>query len=148
MTPLVSVIVPCYNQARFLPETLESVVSQSFQDWECVIINDGSTDNTIDVAQTYSSRDPRFRLVTKPNGGLSSARNRGLLEAKDKWIQFLDSDDILLPEKLEKQVTLLDLAKKPALSFCDYYFCSENDIHQRVSKGKKFEHPRLLMSSP
>jgi glycosyltransferase involved in cell wall biosynthesis len=106
MSNLVSIIVPCYNQARFLPETLESVLAQSYNNWECIIVNDGSPDNTESVARFYCQKDNRFRYVYKENGGLSSARNAGIAEAKGDFIQFLDSDDLLDSGKLEQQVAV------------------------------------------
>ncbi|MEI6752100.1 MAG: glycosyltransferase [Paludibacter sp.] len=104
----VSVIVPCYNQAQFLPETLDSVLAQTYQNWECIIVNDGSTDNTESIAIKYCNNDRRFKYVIKPNGGLSSARNAGITESKGDFLQFLDSDDILLPEKLAIQATQIE----------------------------------------
>ena len=78
MNPLVSIIVPCYNQAQFLPEALQSVLEQTHTNWECIIVNDGSPDNTEGVAQEWLVKDSRFKYVYKENGGLSSARNAGL----------------------------------------------------------------------
>jgi glycosyltransferase involved in cell wall biosynthesis len=75
---MVSVIVPCYNQARYLSEALQSVILQSYSNWECIIVNDGSTDNTENVALKFQEDDERFRYIKKENGGLSSARNHGL----------------------------------------------------------------------
>jgi len=97
--PLISVIVPCYNQGTFLDETLRSVYNQSYAEWECVVINDGSTDNTESVAAAWAGRDRRFTSIFKTNGGLSSARNRGLEMATGEYIQFLDADDQLAPDK-------------------------------------------------
>lgn len=104
----VSVIIPCYNQAAYLPETLNSVLGQTMQDWECIIVNDGSTDDTETVAKTYCLRDRRIRYISQKNKGLSAARNAGLLLAQGLYVQFLDADDLLLPAKLEQQVTLLE----------------------------------------
>lgn len=101
---LISVIVPCYNQAQYLPETLDSVIAQTYVNWECIIVNDGSTDNTAEIAQRYCAKDSRFRYVEKKNGGLSSARNVGLEEAKGDYIQFLDSDDLLSENKFKQQL--------------------------------------------
>lgn len=101
---LISVIVPCYNQAQFLSETLDSVLAQTYVHWECIIVNDGSTDNTAEIAQRYCAKDSRFRYVEKKNGGLSSARNVGLEEAKGDYIQFLDSDDLLSENKFKQQL--------------------------------------------
>lgn len=109
MNPLVSVIVPCYNQGIFLSETLESVLNQTFSDWECLIIDDGSTDDTCKVAKSYVVKDSRFSYLKKENGGVSSARNLGLDNAKGSYIQFLDSDDILAVRKLEISLDKLKL---------------------------------------
>jgi len=105
---LVSIIVPCYNQAQFLPETLDSVLAQTYQNWECILVNDGSTDNTETIAKSYCKKDYRFKYLFKANGGLSSARNAGINEAKGEYLQFLDSDDLILPEKLATQVSFLN----------------------------------------
>ena len=108
MNPMVSIIVPCYNQAQFLAETLDSVLAQTHENWECIIVNDGSTDNTEFVAKEYCDRDQRFVYLKKENGGLSSARNAGLDVAKGEYVQFLDSDDILLPHKFEYQIRMME----------------------------------------
>ncbi len=102
----ISVVVPAYNQGAFLAETLDSVWAQTYENWECIIVNDGSTDNTEDIALAYCKKDKRFVYVKKENGGLSSARNAGLEVAKGDYIQFLDSDDLIHPNKFEKQVAL------------------------------------------
>jgi len=123
----VSVIIPCYNQAVFLKETCESVVSQTYINWEVLIINDGSTDLTESVAKEICDKDKRFKYYYKENGGLSSARNLGLDNASGDYIQFLDSDDLLEPNKfkksLEKQSDLMItnfmmLNKKKRAPFC------------------------------
>ena len=108
MKSKVSVIVPCYNQAQFLAETLDSVLAQTHENWECIIVNDGSTDNTETVAKEYCDRDKRFVYHKKENGGLSSARNAGLDIVQGDYVQFLDSDDILLPHKFEYQIRMME----------------------------------------
>jgi len=100
-TLLVSIIVPCYNQAQFLNEALQSVLDQTYTNWECIIVNDGSPDHTEEVAQKWVAKDARFLYLKKENGGLSSARNLGLEKAKGEFIQFLDSDDCIDKTKLE-----------------------------------------------
>lgn len=97
--PIISVIVPCYNQGKYLQDALQSVLDQTYAGWECIIINDGSTDNTEQVAMEWTSRDQRFKYFYKENGGLSSARNKGLDECAGDYIQFLDADDCIAPEK-------------------------------------------------
>lgn len=121
--PLVSVVVPCYNQARFLKQTVESVLAQTLTDWECLLINDGSTDDTPEVAQRLAAADSRIRYVEQANRGLSGARNRGLDESRGRYIQLLDSDDLLLPRKLEIQVAALAQTNEPAIAYCDYSNC-------------------------
>lgn len=102
--PKVSVIVPCFNQAGYLPEALGSVLGQTFADWECIIVNDGSPDDTARVAAEWVKRDARFRYIEKANGGLSSARNAGIEAARGQFVQFLDADDALHPRKFELQL--------------------------------------------
>src|SRR5688500_7201655 len=102
--PRVSVIVPAFNQARYLPETVDSVLRQSFKDFEVIIIDDGSTDDTPDVAR--SILDTRVQYARQANRGPSAARNAGLRHAVGEYIAFLDSDDILLPCHLETLVRL------------------------------------------
>jgi glycosyltransferase involved in cell wall biosynthesis len=101
---LVSIIVPAFNQERWIAETLDSICEQDYQNWECIVVNDGSTDTTAEIVERYVAFDSRFRLITQDNSGVSTARNRGLLASRGQYIQFLDGDDILLPEKLAMQV--------------------------------------------
>ena len=105
--PLISVVIPAYNAELFLDETLESVLSQTYENWECIIVNDGSTDSTESVAKKWCEKDSRFRLTNKENGGLSSARNWGIKESKAEYIAFLDADDILTPDSLEVRINTL-----------------------------------------
>jgi glycosyltransferase involved in cell wall biosynthesis len=90
---LVSIIVPCYNQAQYLDEALQSVLKQTYTNWECIIVNDGSPDNTKEVANKWVEKDPRFKYAFQENGGLSSARNLGILQALGEFILPLDADD-------------------------------------------------------
>lgn len=116
-TPKVSIIVPCYNQAQYLDESLQSVLEQTYTNWECIIINDGSEDNTELIAKKWVEKDNRFLYIYQKNKGLSSARNTGLKIAKGDYIQFLDSDDLIKPNKLELQI--LDLVESD-ISISDY----------------------------
>lgn len=90
---LISVIVPCYKQAEYLDEALQSVLDQTYTNWECIIINDGSPDNTEEIAKKWIEKDNRFHYLYKENGGLSSARNTGIAIAKGRFILPLDADD-------------------------------------------------------
>src|SRR6185437_10688188 len=105
---LVSVIVPCYNYAHFLGEVLDSVLAQTYSNWECIIINDGSPDNTEEVALDYCAKDRRFKYFYKKNGGHSSARNYGIKQSNGKYIMPLDADDILDPKYLKEAVSKIE----------------------------------------
>ena len=83
---LISIIVPCYNQAQYLDECLQSVLDQTYHNWECIIVNDGSPDNTEEFANKWTAKDSRFKYLLKTNGGLSSARNAGIETANGEWI--------------------------------------------------------------
>ena len=99
--PLVTIIIPCYNQAQFLAETLQSVLAQTYARWECVIIDDGGTDGSALIAKQWVSSDIRFKYIWQENKGVSVARNTGLANAKGDFIQFLDADDVLAVDKIE-----------------------------------------------
>lgn len=116
---LVSIIVPCYNRAVYLPEALQSVLNQTYTNWECIIVNDGSTDNTEEIVKEWTHRDFRFKYVYKKNGGVSSARNEGLKVAQGEYIHFLDSDDLINKFKLEKQLACFK--ENIDIVICDYF---------------------------
>lgn len=116
--PLVSIIVPCYKQAEYLPETLDSVLAQTYQEWECVIVNDGSPDNTEKIAKRYKDKDHRFKYVSQKNKGLSSARNTGVANSKGEFILPLDADDLIAPTYLEKAVGHITLFPETKLVYC------------------------------
>jgi glycosyltransferase involved in cell wall biosynthesis len=113
--PLISVIIPCYNLAQYLPEAVESVVNQTFLEWECMIVNDGSTDNTSEVAEKLIRKYNNFniKLFNKPNGGLSDARNYGIRHSSGAYFLPLDADDKILPGYLEAVVK--EITKEPSL---------------------------------
>ena len=108
--PLVSVVVPAYNAAWSLDETLASVCAQTYPELEVLVVDDGSTDATAEVAATWSGRDPRVRLISKPNGGVASARNRGMREARGVYVAPIDADDLWAPDHVERQVAALEAA--------------------------------------
>lgn len=114
---LISVIIPAYNVAEKLPETLDSLASQSAKDdprFEFIIVDDGSRDNTLEVAKSYAASDPRFRVIHQENRGCGPARNNGIEAARGTWIGFLDGDDILMPGTLEK---VLKLGENPKVDW-------------------------------
>ncbi len=105
--PLVSVILPVFNYSHFLDQAAASLMDQTEKDWECLIVDDGSTDSTAAVSDEWVKKDPRFRYFFQPNQGLSSARNLGLRHAAGELVQFLDADDWLEPDKLARQARFL-----------------------------------------
>ena len=98
---LFSIIIPVYNVENYLRDCLDSVLGQSFSDWEAVCVNDGSTDHSVSILEEYASRDNRITVISQPNGGLSAARNTGLNAAKGDYVIFLDSDDWLEADALK-----------------------------------------------
>ena len=106
--PEISVVIPVYNTAKFLAQCLDSIVHQTFRDFEAIIVDDGSTDNSIEIARDYASRDSRFHILQQENKGLSEARNTGINIARGEWFTFVDSDDMIAPAFFE---TLLNAAK-------------------------------------
>ena len=105
-TPRVSVVVPCFNYGHLLAETLTDLQSQSFQNWECIIVDDGSTDNTAEVEIDFSNKDSRFKYCYQKNAGLSAARNTGIKNAEGEFIQLLDADDLLAKYKFKIQLAI------------------------------------------
>lgn len=113
-----------------MTETLASVKGQTYGAWECIIVDDGSTDDTPAVVRQCIGSDQRFRYIRQENKGLSGARNTGLERASGDLIQFLDADDVLLPEKLEKQVRVMEGAGKATVSFTDYMPGCSDDVYK------------------
>ena len=126
MNPLFSIIIPCYNQAHFLPQCLDSLLEQEFKNWEAIVVNDGSSDATNEVVQKYSAEDPRIKLVVKENGGLSSARNFGIVNALGNRFIFLDADDFLYENCLEKIALIIQDADEKTLIQYGYTYVKEN----------------------
>ncbi|HYN70020.1 MAG TPA: glycosyltransferase family A protein, partial [Candidatus Eisenbacteria bacterium] len=119
--PAVSVVIPCYDQAEYLAEAVESVVGQTYVDWEIVIVDDGSPDDAAVVADGLSAAHPdrRIRLIRQANAGLAAARNAGIAASSGRYILPLDADDLLMKEMLEKTVRLLDAEPGVAIAYTD-----------------------------
>ena len=130
MTPLVSIIVNCFNQGHYLERSVKSVLSQTFTELECLIVDDGSTDNTRQVAESLMAIDPRVKYYFKENGGLPAARNFGVKQAKGEWIQCLDADDWIHEDKTRFQLSYLrDDTPEDIVFYSDYerVFVDAND---------------------
>lgn len=117
--PRVSVIIPVYNAERFISETIESVTAQTYEDWEIIAVDDGSRDRSLEILKEYSKRYSRIRVISQKNAGSSAARNNAIRVSRGEYIAFLDHDDLWLPDKLEKQVRILDSNKKLGMVYSD-----------------------------
>jgi hypothetical protein len=126
MKPLISIIVPCYNQAKYLDECLQSVLNQSYANWECIVVNDGSPDNTEAIARQWCDLDDRFKYLYKQNGGPSSARNIGIKISEGDLILPLDADDCISVDFLEKLVRELLNDESLGIVSCYTKFFSKN----------------------
>ncbi len=117
----ISVVIPCYNQAHYLPEAVESIVNQTYTNWQCIIVNDGSSDNTSEVAgeliKKYSNHD--IRLIEKPNGGVADARNTGIDAAESDWVLLLDSDDMFERTFMQKAIDIIRREPKTDIVFAN-----------------------------
>ena len=127
---LVSTLIPCYNQARYLGEALESVFKQTYPLIEVIVIDDGSTDDIDGALKRYRGR-PGLQVLQQENQGLANARNRGISVAQGAYVQFLDADDWLHPEKIARQVAILAANPDVGLVYSDYYLVY-NDVDLSV----------------
>ena len=98
MNPKISIIVPIYNMEQYLERCVDSILSQTYKDFEVILVNDGSTDNSDIICDDYAKKDQRIKVIHKRNGGLSSARNAGIKLSKGQWLLFIDSDDCVKPD--------------------------------------------------
>jgi len=133
----VSVVIPCYNQAHFLVEAIQSVLSQVYPNFEVIVVDDGSQDATAEVAATYADKDPRVRLICQQNRGLAGARNRGLAEANGEYAVFLDSDDRLVEGAFEVGVRELEANPDCAFVFGHYRPISADGVAYAVPRQER-----------
>jgi len=141
--PRFSIIIPCFNQAHFLNDALQSLLSQSYADWEAIIVNDGSTDDTSLVANEWIKRDDRIKLVEQQNVGLSAARNAGIAATSGLYIALLDADDKYGPNFLQSVNTHLDQGF--GLVCCGYtYFNTKGTIHRIVRQSEQLDFRSIL----
>lgn len=130
---LVSIIIPTYNRAHLIGETLDSILAQTYQNWECIVVDDGSSDNTEEILKSYCESDSRFIFYKRPNEspkGANFCRNYGFMVSKGAYINWFDSDDLMMPEKLSSQVARL------SKSIYDFTVCQtlvfENNINNII----------------
>ena len=136
MSPLVSVIIPSFNRANFLGETLDSILSQTYQCWECLVIDDGSTDHTPELMEFYRERDARISYHKRPKDrpkGANACRNYGFELSRGEYVNWFDDDDVMHPEKLELQINALEHSEDN-FSVCQsaVFFQKELKIFQQI----------------
>lgn len=124
---LVSIITPCYNGSKYVAETIESVLSQTYQLWEMLIIDDGSVDNSAEIISNYAERDSRIHLIKQDNGGSANARNHGIREAKGQYIALLDADDLWNSNFLSEQIAFIK-DKNCSLVYSSYSRINEDSV--------------------
>lgn len=133
MSQLVSIIIPVYNQEKYLKETLNSVIHQTYSNWECILVNDGSRDSSVAIINEHIAQDSRFYFIDSENKGVSNARNLALQQVKGDYVLFLDGDDLIHPEKIHQAI--FNFEKNPDLSIVfnttSYFQDSiENNLHE------------------
>ena len=143
--PKVSVVIPAYNAARFIRQTLDSAAAQTFRDFEIIVVDDGSQDETAQIVESFGER---VRLIRQPNGGVSKARNVGMEQARGEYIAFLDADDLWEKSKLEQQVALLDENEQIGLCYAAIERVDENlrSFEQKMAVTSA-DHCRTLLLS-
>lgn len=128
ITPIISIIVPVYKVEQFLPKCIESILSQTYSDWELLLIDDGSPDDSGRICDEYALKDPRIRVLHKENGGVSSARNLGLDNACGEYVTFVDSDDWLSNDSLQVCIDEIEKNNLEALQFGFFYVTDDIEI--------------------
>lgn len=124
--PLVSVIMPCYNMASYVSDSIKSVIAQTYPHWELLIVDDASSDETVNIIKSYAQADSRIKFaIKKQNSGISDTRNQCIQMAQGQFLAFLDADDIWHPEKLEKQLSFM-LAKNIGFTYSTYDWIDED----------------------
>lgn len=127
MNPLISIVVPVYNTEKYIAETIDAVIAQTYPHWELILVDDGSTDGSAKIMQAYAEKEARIRYVYKENGGQASARNKGIKEAKGEYISLLDADDLWLENKLSEQIAELESYSPDFLYGLGYYYYPERE---------------------
>ncbi len=127
MNPLISIVVPVYNVQHYLAETINSVLQQTYSNWELILVDDGSTDQSAKIGQEFALKDDRISYYYKPNGGQASARNVGIKKSNGEWVSFLDADDLILPEKLADQLADIKNHAPDFLYGLGYYYYPERE---------------------
>ena len=146
--PEVSVVVPVYNVAPYLRKCIDSILAQTTRDYELILVNDGSTDESPKILEEYAMLLPHIKLVHKQNGGLSDARNEGMKHAVGKYISFIDSDDFIEPEMLEKCLAKLHQTDADIVIFDYYQYYQETDKKEVMKNSFSGDHTYSLKENP
>lgn len=136
MNDLVSIIIPCYNSAKYLRDTIQSILWQTHTNWECILIDDGSTDNSSAIYREFVNKDKRFRYYKQNNSGPTVARNYGIDLSFGSYIQFLDSDDIILPKRLEHCLNVFNKYADVDVVYSDYMTFESSQGYSRILPAK------------
>src|SRR6267142_6735581 len=134
---LVTVVIASHNYAHFIAQTLDSVLAQTYTDWECIVVDDGSTDNTREVVGRYAEADPRIHYLWQENQRLAVARNTGIANSAGEYLQFLDADDLIESRKLECQVDVLERQPEIDIVYGDVrYIAAEKSDQRHFTAGE------------
>ena len=149
MSSLVSIITPSYNSSKFIKDCVASVFSQTYKNWEMIIVDDCSKDNSKEIISELSTKDKRIKSIfLEKNVGAAEARNAAIRQSKGKYVAFLDSDDLWNPKKLEKQLSFM-YENEIAFSYTNYQFMSENgeDLSNIISAPEKMTYDSYLKNT-
>jgi glycosyltransferase involved in cell wall biosynthesis len=151
--PLVSIIIPTYNRVHLIGETLDSVLAQTYKNWECIVVDDGSSDYTEKIMEFYFERDNRISFIKRPperKKNASTCRNIGLENSKGEFIQFLDSDDLISSNKITDQIQILSESSENEIAICKFASFRENistsRIQNKISLYRDFSDPLELLN--
>ncbi|MBC6367282.1 glycosyltransferase [Algoriphagus sp. AK58] len=139
--PLISVVIPCYNQGKYLEETVNSVLSSTYRPLEIVLVNDGSTDNSLEIAKKLEAHHREIQVIDQANGGVANARNNGIAHAKGKYILPLDGDDLISDNYIQEAIKILEIQPEVKVVYCQAV--KFNEQTQKQWKLKPFSRHQL-----
>ncbi len=144
--PKISVIIPAYNEEKYIAESIESVLKQDLKNFEIILVNDNSTDNTKEIIEKFVRKDSKVKLLNhKKNKGRAAAVNTGIKKAKGKYIAFLDADDLMAKGRLKKQMTFLENRSKTDMIFGDFLVLKENKKLEKIEAIDFSEDPKKIL---
>lgn len=147
INPLVSIIIPVYNRGHFIAETLQSIYNQSYSNWECIIVDDHSIDNTKLVVEGFCKTDKRFKYLIRPDDlikGANSCRNYGFAKTNGDYVQWFDSDDLMYSRLLQEKIEALELNKSLNFCVCQMDFFIDKDNSRKITRTSNIKHNKLF----